>query len=102
MNLPDCLNFFFSHMNPYEKIMVSIGKIREEHQANNALGFVSDQINISKKADYFDINHCLIMGNGQTMTMTYTLEISDKEFIPTRISMELETYEEAIIEQNRW
>ena len=82
--------------------MDSIGKIREEHQANNALGFVSDQINICKKDDYFNINHCLIMGNGQTMTMTYTLEISDKEFIPSRISKELETCEEAVIEQNRW
>lgn len=89
-------------MNPYEKIMDSIGKIRNEHKNNNKLGFVGDQIKISEKGDHYDLCFCLIMENDQTMTMTYTLENSDKEFLPSWISKELETYEETIIEQNQW
>ena len=89
-------------MNPYERIIDSIDKIREEHQANNILGIVSDQIKISKKDNYFDINHCLIVENGQTMTMTYTLDVSNEEVLPSRIRKELATCRETIIEQNRW
>lgn len=89
-------------MNPYESIMDSIDKIREEHQVNNTFGFVSDQIKIRKKDDCFDIIHCLIMKNGQTMTMTYTLDVSNDEVLPSRIRKELETCRETIIEQNRW
>ena len=89
-------------MNPYEKLMDSIGKIREEHQANNTLGFVSDKIMITRKDDHFGINHCLIMKNGHTMTMTYTLNDSDKKFLPSQLYKDLETCTEVIIEQNRW
>lgn len=102
MILPNFLNDFFSQKNPYEKIMDSINKIREEHKANNVLGFVSDQIKISKKDDDLDINHCLIMGNGQSMTMTYTLDVSGMVFLPSQIRKELETCSEAIIDQNLW
>lgn len=102
MILPNFFNGFFSQMNPYIVIMDSICKIREEHKANNALYFVSDQIKIGKKDDCLDIVHCFTMENGQTMTMTYTLEISNKRFLPSRVRKELETNKEIIIEQNRW
>jgi len=102
MILPSFFKNIFSQKNPYEKIMDSISKVREEHQANKTLGFVSDQIKISKKDDYFDINHCLIMENGQTMTMTYTLDVSDEEFLPSQFCKDLKTYNEVIIKQNRW
>lgn len=102
MILPNFIKELFSQTNPYEKIMDSIAKIRNEHKNNNKLGFVGDQIKISKKDDHYDLYYCLIMENNQAMTMTYFLEISNKEFLPSRISEELETREEAIIEQNRW
>ena len=102
MILPSFLKELFSRTNPYEKIMDSIGKIRNEHKNNNKLGFVGDKIMISKKDNHYDLCYCLIMENNQTMTMTYRLEISDKEFLPSRISEELETRKESIIEQNRW
>lgn len=73
-------------MNPYEEIMDSIHKIRKEHQINNIFNFVSDQIKISKVTDHYDVFHSLITGNGQTMTMTYILDCSDKKFLPSQIS----------------
>lgn len=102
MILPSFFKEFFSQLNPYEKIMDSISDIRKEHKTNNKLGFVSDQIKISEKDDHYEIYYCLKMENGQTMTMVYPLEISDKEFFPTRIHKELENCREVIIEQNRW
>lgn len=89
-------------MNPYDKIMVSISRIREEHRNNNKLGFIGDQIVIKKKDDHYDVDCNLIMFNKHVMRMGYSLELSAKELIPKKIDMLLETYGEALIEQNKW
>ena len=82
--------------------MDSISVIRKEHQNKNILGFIGDHIVIRKKSDQYDINHSLLLSDGQTLNMSYTIELSAREFLPPQIDILLEAHGEAVIEQNSW
>lgn len=100
--LPNFLKDFFFQKNPYDKIMDSISLIRNEHRNKNKLGFIGDHIVIRKKSDQYDINHSLLLPDGQALNMSYTLELSAREFLPPKIDIQLEAHGEAVIEQNSW
>lgn len=88
--------------NPYEHLMWSIHGLKDQFKRNNKLGFVGDQIIIKKMAGHYNVDCNLVMPSHQCMTMSYTLDLSARQFIPQKIDILLETEGEAIIEQNKW
>ena len=102
MNIPSFIQDFLFQKHPYDKIMVSIGRIIKEHHDNNKLGVVGDQIVIRKTPTNYEVDCNLIMDNGQAMRMGYTLDLSAKEFIPPKINIMLEAHGEVVIEENQW
>lgn len=88
--------------NPYEHLMWSIYGLKDQFKRDNLLGFVGDEIVMKKMVDHYNVDCNLIMQNHQCMTMSYTLDLSARRFIPQKIDMMLEANGEAVVEQNRW
>jgi len=88
--------------NPYEHLIWSIHGLRDQFKKENKLGFVGDQIVIRKKPSIYEVDCNLIMSNGQAMSMGYTLELSDRKYLPSKIDLLLEAHGVVVIEQNCW
>lgn len=102
MKIPGFNTDLINDKNPYEKIIESITDIRNELKKDNKLGFIKDQIVLTKQVECYDLDYLLILPDNHSLKMVFTLSFSEKKYLPHEILTTMSESNTILVKETIW